>query len=51
MSKSSDNAMRLDLIAAKAKQLAEDVRNGRLWEGQLSEGLSELQQQLSQVRE
>lgn len=38
--------MRLDLIAAKAKQLAEDARAGRFWEGDLSRGLRELREQL-----
>lgn len=39
-------AMRLDLIAAKAKQMAEDVKHGRLWEGDLSRGLADIQEQL-----
>ena len=38
--------MRVELIAAKAKQLAHDVKNGRLWEGELSSGLGEISQQL-----
>lgn len=36
-------AMYLDLIAAKAKQLAEDCRRGRLWDGELERGLGEIQ--------
>jgi hypothetical protein len=39
-------AMRLDLIAAKAKQMSEDVKHGRLWEGDLSRGLADIQEQL-----
>lgn len=43
-------AMRLDLIAAKAKQLADDTRNGRLWGGELSEGIGEIAKQLDALR-
>ena len=42
-------SVRLELIAAKAKQLASDVKNGKLWEGELSQGIGEIQQQVSQV--
>jgi hypothetical protein len=42
-------AARLDLIAAKAKQLALDYRNGRLWEGDLDRGLGEIRQQLHSI--
>lgn len=38
--------IRLELIATKAKQLADDVKNNRLWEGELSKGLSEIGEQL-----
>jgi hypothetical protein len=44
-------AVRLELVAAKAKQLAEDLKNGRLWEGDLSRGIREIHEQLSQVTE
>lgn len=50
MSNESD-VMRLQLIAAKAKQLASDLEGNRLWAGQLDEGLSEIRQQLSQLAE
>lgn len=39
-------AMYLDVAAAKAKQLAEDAREGRLWPGELSEGIRECMKQL-----
>jgi hypothetical protein len=42
-------SMRLELIAAKAKQLASDVKNHKLWEGDLQKGICELQEQLTQV--
>lgn len=40
-------AMRLELVSAKAKQLAEDTKRGRLWEGDLQRGISEIMQQLT----
>lgn len=40
---------RLELAAAKAKQLAEDLKHGRLWEGDLSKGISETIEQLQQA--
>lgn len=40
-------AVRLELIAAKAKQLAQDVKDARLWCGELSKGLAEIRQQLN----
>ncbi len=40
---------RLDLIAAKAKQLSLDYRNGRLWEGELNKGLGEIYSQLKNI--
>lgn len=39
-------AMRLDLIAARAAQLASDVRSGRLWGGDLSKGLQDIHEQM-----
>ncbi len=46
----SDVTMRLELIAAKAKQLASDEENGRLWEGDLSRGLSDLLRYVQQAQ-
>ena len=43
------NCAYLELLAAKAKQLAEDYKNGRLWEGELSRGLGELQQTINKI--
>lgn len=43
-------AVRLELAAAKAKQLALDYRNGKLWDGDLDRGKSEIISQLSQIR-
>lgn len=39
----------LDLIAAKAKQLAEDYKRGKLWEGDLTDGLSDVRETLEKV--
>lgn len=41
--------MRLELIAAKAKQLAEDHKANRMWPGDLAAGLREISKQLSEV--
>lgn len=49
--KTEQNAMRLDVIAAKAKQLAYDCRYGKLWEGDLARGLSEMHEQMGYVHE
>ena len=38
---------RLELIAAKAKQMAEDHKAGRMWPGDLARGLRELNEQLA----
>lgn len=43
-------ASRLDLIAAKAKIMASDYRNGRMWEGDLSRGLDELLREITYAR-
>lgn len=40
-------AMRLELVAAKAKQLAEDCKRGKLWPGDLQRGISEMEGQLA----
>lgn len=42
-------AARLDLIAAKARQLALDYRNGKLWDGDLDRGKSEIYTQLQNI--
>jgi hypothetical protein len=42
-------AARLDLIAAKARVLVNDYRQGRLWDGDLSRGLQELKKEIDQV--
>lgn len=44
-----DIAVWLDLAAAKARQLAQDYRAGRLWEGDLSHGIGEITQQLQKA--
>jgi len=36
-------AVYLDLISARAKALAYEARNGKLWEGELQKGLSEIE--------
>jgi len=42
--------MCLKIIAAKAEQLANDVANGKLWEGELSSGLGTIAEQLERAR-
>ena len=39
----------LELIAAKAKQLAEDCKHGRLWDGDLRNGLGEIASSLKRL--
>ncbi len=39
----------LKLISAKAEQLANDVINGRLWEGELGNGLAMIREQLERA--
>ena len=46
----TDIVLCLKIIAAKAEQLANDVENHRLWEGELSSGLSEIAQQLERAQ-
>lgn len=41
------NTTRLELIAAKARQLAEDHKANRMWPGDLYRGLRELNEQLT----
>ncbi len=40
----------LDLAAAKARQLAEDERRGRHWEGDLERGIAEVSEALAKAR-
>lgn len=42
-------ALCLKIIAAKAEQLAQDVVNGKLWEGELSSGLAAISEQLDRA--
>lgn len=44
---SENNRIQLELIAAKAKQLASDI--GRLWDGQLKDGIYEIRQALERI--
>lgn len=39
----------LDLIAARAKSIARDSRDGRLWNGEISKGLREIRETLEKV--
>lgn len=39
----------LDLIAARAKLLAEDFRRDRLWGGDLSKGISEIEETIRKM--
>lgn len=41
----------LELIAAKAKQLAEDCKQGRLWDGDLRQGLDEISYSLKRLEQ
>lgn len=42
-------AIYLELLAAKARQLAEDYRKGRLWDGELDRGIGEIGQNLQKT--
>ena len=42
-------ATRLELIATKAKVLAADFKNGKLWEGELNKGIGEIRRELEKV--
>lgn len=39
----------LDFIAAKAKLLAYEYRNGKLWEGDLDRGLADINEALRNI--
>jgi hypothetical protein len=41
----------LDLVAAKAKALASDVKNNRTWPGDISQGIREIQDSLNKASE
>lgn len=40
----------LDLMAAQAKTLSRDVRDGRLWNGDLNKGLREIREALDKAQ-
>ncbi len=40
---------RLEIIAAKAKILAEKYKNNQFWEGELRDGLAELEAEIAQI--
>lgn len=42
-------AARLEIISAKAKILAEAVKNGSTWPGDLARGLKEIHSELAQI--
>ena len=50
MSKKELVAARLELISAKSKLLAEEYKNGKMWDGDLSRGLDELVREITYVR-
>lgn len=41
---------RLDLIAAKAKILAESYKNNKLWGGELKDGIDEIEREIALIR-
>ncbi len=43
-------AARLDLIAARARILAADYRGSKLWEGELTKGLNEIQAEVDAAK-
>lgn len=40
----------LELIAAKAKSLAEQMKNGKEWKGDISSGISEINRALERLK-
>ena len=42
--------MALKLVAAKAEKLAHDLEKGRLWPGDLRDGIAEIAKQLDDAR-
>lgn len=49
MAKDDIIAARLDMIAAKAKILADDYKNNRLWDGDLGRGLGDIRRELDAI--
>jgi len=43
-------ASRLDLVAAKARILAEDDKNNSVWEGDLARGLSQIESEVRAIQ-
>jgi hypothetical protein len=43
-------AARLDLIAAKARILAEQYKNNQHWDGDLRRGLDEIEREIASIR-
>jgi len=43
-------AARLEIVAAKAKILAEKYKNNQLWGGELDSGIREIESELSKIR-
>lgn len=41
--------IQMELAAAKAKQLAEDMRYGKLWDGEFLDGITEIRQSLARA--
>lgn len=51
MSKNDIISARLDLIAAKARILAEQYRNNSMWDDDLNQGLSQIEKEISTIRD
>lgn len=43
-------AAKLDMIAAKAKAMATSYRTGRLWDGELTSGINEIDRTVDEIR-
>ncbi len=41
----------LRIVAAKAEQLAEDLKNNRLWEGEYTQKINAIMEELDDARE
>jgi hypothetical protein len=50
MSRNEMVIARLELVAVKAKVLADDYKNNRLWEGDLGRALDELLREITAAR-
>jgi len=42
---------RLTIIASKAKILAENYKNGKLWDSDLSQGIAEIETEIRAIRQ